>query len=351
MRLGTRGSALAVTQSETVADALRGLGHPVDLVRVKTGGDVERGSLTALGTLGVFAAELRTRLLAGEVDLAVHSLKDLPVAPVPGLVIAAVPPRADHRDVLCARDGLTLATLPPGARIGTGSPRRVAQLRALRPDLVYVDVRGNLGTRLARVKERDLDAVVLAAAGLERLGKAQAITDYLPLLPAPGQGALAVECRADDDVTRAALAALDHEETRAAVEQERLVLAGLGGGCAAPIAALAAEGMLEAGVFATDGERAARVAVDLGSDAASVAVAQLLAADAENITPLAASRPSRLMELHDDSSLWGSEEILAGVRVLLPQRRADWLTPCAARGRRWSPNRCCVGYPSTRGST
>ncbi|HMR48625.1 MAG TPA: hydroxymethylbilane synthase [Arachnia sp.] len=333
MRLGTRGSALAVTQSESVADALRRLGHDVEVVRIKTGGDVERGSLTALGSLGVFAAELRTRLLAGEVDIAVHSLKDLPVAPVPGLVIAAVPRRADHRDVLCARDGLTLEQLPPGARVGTGSPRRISQLRALRPDLAYVDVRGNLGTRLARVSAGDLDAIVLAAAGLERLGLADRITDHLPLLPAPGQGALAVECRADDVATTQILAALEHPETRLAVEEERAALAGLGGGCAAPIAALAAGGRLEAAVFAVDGRRQERVAVDLAPGAGARAVAELLAVGVAEVTELAASRPSRLGDLHDDSSLWGSVAVLAGVRVLLPRaegRLADALRAAGA---------------------
>lgn len=333
MRLGTRGSALAVTQSETVADRLRALGHEVELVRIKTGGDVERGSLTTLGSLGVFAAELRTRLLTGEVDFAVHSLKDLPVAPVPGLVIAAVPERADHRDVLCARDGLTLAQLPAGARVGTGSPRRVSQLRALRPDLAYVDVRGNLGTRLARVGAGDLDAVVLAAAGLERLGLAERITEHLPLLPAPGQGALAVECRADDHATLAVLAALDHAPTRLAVEEERAALAALGGGCAAPIAALAAGDRLEAAVFAVDGQRRERTVVALGRGAGERAARRLRAAGAAEVTELTASRPSRLGELHDDSSLWGSVAVLAGVRVLLPRpegRLADALRGAGA---------------------
>jgi len=321
---------LAVTQSETVADALRHLGHQVELVRIKTGGDVERGSLTALGSLGVFAAELRTRLLTGEVDFVVHSLKDLPVAPVPGLVIAAVPRRADPRDVLCARDGLTLAHLPTGARVGTGSPRRISQLRALRPDLSYVDVRGNVGTRLARVSGGDLDAIVLAAAGLERLGLADRITDHLPLLPAPGQGALAVECRADDRATIEVLAPLEHAETRLAVEEERAALAGLGGGCAAPIAALAAQGQLEAAVFAVDGSRRERVVVRLAPGAGAQAVAGLLAAGAAEVTELTASRPSRLGELHDDSSLWGGVAALAGVRVLLP--RAEGKLADALRG-------------------
>lgn len=321
LRLGTRGSSLAVGQSEQVADALRVRGHDVDLVRIKTGGDVETGSLTALGGLGVFAAELRRALLDGRADFAVHSLKDLPTAPVPGLTIAAVPTRVDPRDVLCARDGATLADLPAGATVGTGSPRRVAQLRAIRPDLRYVDVRGNVGTRLARVAAGDLDAVVLAAAGLSRLGLERHITDHLDILPAPGQGALALECRADDTPVLTELAALDDPDSRLAVEAERAVLAGLGGGCAAPIAAWARDGRLAAGVFALDGARAARVTVDLDARAGEAAVAGLLAREAAEVADLAAARESRLADLHDDTSLWRGDTSLAGVRILLP--RAD----------------------------
>ncbi len=321
LRLGTRGSALAVGQSELVADRLRALGHEVELVRIRTGGDVERGSLTRLGTLGVFAAELRTAILDGRCDLAVHSLKDLPTAPVPGLTIAAVPERADARDALCARDGLTLAGLPAGAKVGTGSPRRVAQLRALRPDLAFVDIRGNLGTRLARVAEGDLDAVVLAAAGLGRLGLEAHITDILDILPAPGQGALALECRADRLDMVNALARVDDPAAREEVDAERAVLAGLGGGCAAPIAAWARGGVLEAGVFSLDGATSVHARRQLGGGAADHVVADLPAAGAADVTRLDASRPSRLAELHDDTALWGGRRSLAGVRVLLP--RAD----------------------------
>ena len=321
LRLGTRGSALAVGQSELVADRLRALGHEVELVRIRTGGDVERGSLTMLGTLGVFAAELRTAILDGRCDLAVHSLKDLPTAPVPGLTIAAVPERADARDALCARDGLTLAGLPAGAKVGTGSPRRVAQLRALRPDLAFVDIRGNLGTRLARVAEGDLDAVVLAAAGLGRLGLEAHITDILDILPAPGQGALALECRADRLDMVNELARVDDPAAREEVDAERAVLAGLGGGCAAPIAAWARGGVLEAGVFSLDGATSVHARRQLGGGAADHVVADLAAAGAADVTRLDASRPSRLAELHDDTALWGGRRSLAGVRVLLP--RAD----------------------------
>ena len=321
LRLGTRGSALAVGQSELVAEQLRALGHTVELVRIRTGGDVERGSLTRLGTLGIFAAELRTAILDGRCDFAVHSYKDLPTAPVPGLAIAAVPVRADARDALCARDGLTLAGLPAGAKVGTGSPRRVAQLRALRPDLVYVDIRGNVGTRLARVAEGDLDAVVLAAAGLGRLGLQAHITDVLDNLPAPGQGALALECRADRLDLVNALARVDDATTHEEVDAERAVLAGLGGGCAAPIATWARDGVVRAGVFSLDGASAARAERPLTVDAADLVVADLLAAGAADVAALDASRPSRLADLHDDTALWGGARSLAGVRVLLP--RAD----------------------------
>ena len=319
LRLGTRGSALAVAQSGQVADELRARGHTVELVRIKTGGDVERGSLTRLGTLGVFAAELRTALLEGRCDLAVRSLKDLPTAAVPGLVVAAVPARADARDALCARDGLTLAGLPAGATVGTGSPRRVAQLRAVRPDLLFVDVRGNVGTRLARVAEGDLHAVVLAAAGLDRLGLGAHVTDLLEILPAPGQGALALECRSDDAALIAELAALEDPATREAVDAERAVLAALGGGCAAPIAAWGRDGELAAGVFAVDGSAAARTRVRLGPGAGETAAAELVRHGAADVADLDASRPSRLAELHDDTSLWRGGAILAGLRILLPQ--------------------------------
>lgn len=260
VRVGTRGSTLALTQSGHVADALVGSGvlgdRTVELTRVRTEGDVTTAPLSSLGGTGVFVTALRDALLSGVCDLAVHSLKDLPTAPADGLVVAAVPVRADHRDALCARDGLTLETLPRGARVGTGSPRRAAQLRATRPDLEVVDIRGNVGTRLGRVPglgesadaPGDLDAVVLAAAGLARLGRLDAATELLEpdvMAPAPGQGALAVECRAQalddgpdaDPQLAAALAALDHLPTRLAVTAERELLAALEAGCAAPIGA------------------------------------------------------------------------------------------------------------------
>ena len=242
LRLGTRRSALAVTQSAWVADRLRALGHTVDLVTIVTEGDTSTASLSSLGGTGVFAAALRRALLAGEVDLAVHSLKDLPTAPEPGLTIAAVPVREDPRDVLIATDGRTLGELGEGAVVGTGSPRRVAQLAALGMGLSFKDIRGNVGTRIAMVHDGALDAVVLARAGLARLDRLDEVTetiDPLQMLPAPGQGALAVECRAGDDITRAALAVLDDADTRTCVTAERAVLAALEAGCSAPVGALA----------------------------------------------------------------------------------------------------------------
>lgn len=253
VRVGTRGSTLALTQTGHVADALVGTGalggRAVELVRVRTEGDVLRGSLAALGGAGVFVAALREALLDGRCDVAVHSLKDLPTAPADGLVVAAVPQRVDHRDALCARDGLTLATLPEGARVGTGSPRRAAQLLGTRPDLEVVDIRGNVGTRLGRVPglgdgPGDLDAVVLAAAGLTRLGRVDVASELLDpavMAPAPGQGALAVECRtatlAGDPGLAAAFHAVDHLPTRLAVTAERELLTALEAGCAAPVGA------------------------------------------------------------------------------------------------------------------
>ena len=281
LRLGTRGSRLALTQSGQVAEALmaaggggaaaaagkaseRSGGLGIDLVTVRTDGDGDRTPLRQLGGVGVFAARLRHALLDGEVDLVVHSFKDLPTQPVEGLEVICVPAREDPRDALCARDGLTLADLPEGARVGTGSPRRAAQLLAARPDLEVVDLRGNVPTRLARVRglevvgvgtdepvapsradaAGDLDAVVLALSGLRRLGLEHCASEVLDLevmLPAPAQGALAVEARADEDSAELArvAAALDDEPTRLAVTAERALMARLGAGCAAPVGAWA----------------------------------------------------------------------------------------------------------------
>jgi hydroxymethylbilane synthase len=250
LKLGTRRSALATAQSGMVArqieECAAAAGTPVrvELVELTTTGDVSGASLASFGGVGVFVSRLREALLSGEIDLAVHSLKDLPSAPAPGLLLAAVPPREDARDVLVARDGLTLAELPSGARIGTGSPRRAAQLRALGLGLDVVDVRGNVDTRLRFVHEGRLDAVVLARAGLVRLGRADEATELLDpliMLPAPGQGALAVECRdaVADEPLAGLLARLDDAPTRAAITAERALMTALGAGCAAPLGALA----------------------------------------------------------------------------------------------------------------
>jgi hydroxymethylbilane synthase len=233
---------LATTQSTWVADRLRALGQPVELVEIVTEGDTSTASLSTLGGTGVFAAALRKALLTGHVDLAVHSLKDLPTAPEPELVVAALPPREDPRDVLVSTHGQTLGELPEGAVVGTGSPRRVAQLAALGLGLAVKDIRGNVDTRIRMAREGDVDAVVLARAGLARLGRldeAAEVLDPLQMLPAPGQGALAVECRADDEETRRLLAELDDPDTRACVTAERSLLEALEAGCTAPVGALA----------------------------------------------------------------------------------------------------------------
>ena len=243
LRLGTRGSALALAQSGHVAAAVtERTGRDVELVRITTKGDTSSAAISQLGGTGVFVTALRDALSAGEVDLAVHSYKDLPTAEAPGLVIAAVPPRQDPRDVLVARDGLTLGELPSGARVGTGSPRRTAQLNALGLGLVVVPIRGNVDTRIGFVTDGELDAVVLARAGLARLERLTEVTeaiDPLQVLPAPAQGALAVECRSDDVATAELLAVLEHDDTRTAVTAERALLAALEAGCTAPVGALA----------------------------------------------------------------------------------------------------------------
>ncbi|TWG90578.1 hydroxymethylbilane synthase [Nocardioides sp. J9] len=246
LRIGTRRSALATTQSGHVADALRELaGIETPLVEITTDGDRSQAENTPLAgapSTGVFVSALRDALLAGEVDVAVHSLKDLPTYAEEGITLVAVPPRQDPRDVIVARDGLTLGELPVGSRVGTGSPRRVAQLEALGLGLEISGLRGNVDTRIGKVRSGELDAVVLARAGLARLGRADEATevlDPLQVLPAPGQGALAVECRSDDAETIALLAQLDDPATRAAISAERTLMAHLEGGCAAPIGALA----------------------------------------------------------------------------------------------------------------
>jgi hydroxymethylbilane synthase len=243
LRLGTRGSTLALAQSHQVADAITAAsGRPVELVHITTHGDASQEPLARIGGTGVFVNALREALLAGAVDLAVHSLKDLPTAPFDGLVVAAIPPREDPRDAVCARDGLTLGELPEGSQIGTGAPRRAAQIEALGLGLKIVDIRGNVDTRLAKVASGDLDAVILARAGLARLGRLDEITetlDPIQVLPAPGQGALAVECRDGDAELIELFATLDDHTTRSAVTAERTLLAALEAGCTAPVGAYA----------------------------------------------------------------------------------------------------------------
>jgi hydroxymethylbilane synthase len=242
LRLGTRGSALALAQAHLIAQRVRqATGRGVELVEIVTSGDRSSAPVQRLG-VGVFVSALRDALVAKEIDFAVHSYKDLPTAPAEELVIAAVPAREDPRDALVARDGLTLSQLPAGARIGTGALRRMAQLHALGLPVEVVAIRGNVDTRLGKVTSGELDAVVLARAGLARLGRAGEITEILDpalMLPAPAQGALAVECRADDPELVEALAALDDRHSRAAVTAERTLLATLEAGCSAPVGGLA----------------------------------------------------------------------------------------------------------------
>jgi hydroxymethylbilane synthase len=244
LRLGSRRSPMAVAQSGNVARLItERTGRPVEIVGITSLGDVSSGQLTQIGGTGVFVSALRESLRRGEVDFAVHSLKDLPTASPAGITLAAVPERDDPRDALVGRDGAKLADLPAGARIGTGSPRRAAQLSLLRADVTCVPIRGNANTRLARVRDSGgLDAVLLAYAGLARIGCTDLVTEIFEtadMLPAPGQGALAVECRADDGELIKLLAAVDHPGTRAAVSAERALLAALEAGCSAPVGAFA----------------------------------------------------------------------------------------------------------------
>ena len=265
LTLGTRRSLMAMTQSGLVADALtERTGHEVELVGVTTEGDVSKADLAQIGGTGVFVGALRQKVLDGEVDFAVHSLKDLPTGPAEGITLAAVPARDDPRDALCGE--AKLADLPRGARIGTGSPRRMAQLRALRRDLEVVPIRGNADTRLRKVTSGEFDAIVLAYAGLTRINRLDAVSEIFDpdqMLPAPGQGALAVECRADRTDLLEILATLDDHASRSAVTAERALLAELEAGCSAPVGAYAAlEGRtlhLIGVVAGYDGERQVRL--------------------------------------------------------------------------------------------
>jgi hydroxymethylbilane synthase len=240
LRLGTRGSALARRQTDAVARALARRGVESTPVVVRTRGDREvDASLLAIGGQGVFVRQLEEALLDGRIDVAVHSAKDVPGDLLLGTAIAATLPRGDVRDALV---GATLAGLPPGARVGTGSRRRVAQLLAARPDVEPLDIRGNVDTRLRKLAAGEYDALILAAVGLERLGRTEVAAELLPIdvmLPAPGQGVIALQVRDDDARAREALAAIDHPPTGAALHAERALLRGLGAGCAVPIGGLA----------------------------------------------------------------------------------------------------------------
>lgn len=299
LRLGTRGSALALAQSGQIAEALTAAtGETVELVEIVTDGDRSSAPVPELG-VGVFVSAIREALHGKEIDFGVHSYKDLPTAPRDGLTIAAVPTRDDPRDALISRDGALLAELGPGVRVGTGAPRRVAQLHALGRGLECVPIRGNVDTRLRKVADGDVDAVILATAGLRRLGRvaeATEILDPLLMLPAPAQGALAVECRAADTSLIELLGCLDDEHTRAAVTAERSLLAALEAGCSAPVAALADvsesddgawEIYLRGAVFSPDGTFALRLSgTGTLTDAPGVGsrlAAELLAEGADHV--------------------------------------------------------------------
>ncbi len=241
IRIGSRGSQLALWQANHIAAALRALGHEVSIEVIRTTGDrMQNIAFASVGAKGMFTKEIEETLLAGTIDLAVHSLKDLPTELGEAFSLAAIPKRADARDVLVSERYASFAALPAGAVVGTSSLRRQAQLRAQRPDLTYIEFRGNVDTRLAKLAEGKADAIILAASGLDRLGKSAAIRErFAPevLCPSPGQGALAIECRAGDEAMHAILQPLDDAATRKAVTAERCCLAALGGGCLVPIGA------------------------------------------------------------------------------------------------------------------
>ena len=343
LTVGARTSPLAVWQTQYVIDRLceswPGL---VCVVRsMTTQGDRTQAQglpLPAIGGKGLFTQELEEALRSGEIDLAVHSLKDLPVDDAPGLVIGAITRRADVRDALVARNGWTLATLPPGAVVGTSSTRRAAQLLAARPDLALRSIRGNVETRIRKVRDGDYDATVLAAAGLTRLGLADVVTEWLPLavmLPAPGQGALAVQCRGDDEALLQLLAAIDDPDTRTAVIAERSFLHKLGGGCAAPVAAYArpledkpAHLRLTGLVAAPDGRAIIRVEGDGDLAAGGHVLGARLAAQA-----LAQGAADLLREARTPTAAMTAP--LRGKRVVITrtgEQAADWAARLAQLG-------------------
>ncbi|MCC7176935.1 MAG: hydroxymethylbilane synthase [Acidobacteria bacterium] len=303
IRIGTRASALALWQTRYIAARLAVLAHGihVELVEIVSTGDrITDVPLSSVEGTGFFTATLERALAEGRVDVAVHSYKDLPVEQTPGLSVAAVPARGPVEDVLCARNGMTLATLPAGARVGTCSARRTAQVLALRPDVEIHPLRGNVPTRVQRVTSGELDAIVLARAGLVRLGLDTHVTEVFPtdvVLPAPAQGALAVQCRTGDADLVHLLAALDDAPTRRAVIAERTLLHALGGGCSVPVGAIAvcdrSQLTLAAGVFTLDGSHGVRVE-ERGTDASALgeaAARRLLALGAGEILGILGTVP------------------------------------------------------------
>jgi len=307
LRLGTRRSLLARTQTGHVADLVRaGLGVDVELVEIVSEGDQTSAPLASLGGAGVFVNTLRDALLRGEIDVAVHSLKDLPTIPADGITLAAVPEREDPRDALCARDGLTLGELPSGSVVATGSPRRVAQLHALGLGLEIVGIRGNIDTRLGKVTSGEVDAVILARAGLARIGRLDVVTealDPLQMLPAPGQGALALECRSGDvELAQRLAEQVEERYTRSAVDAERAVLRTLEAGCSAPVGALAEvveadeghEVWVRAVVVSEDGavelRRSANGPVELAQDVGERLAGEMLAEGAAGLIQETAKR-------------------------------------------------------------
>ena len=290
VKLGTRGSPLALWQADWVTAALESVGARVHRILIETTGDVRSGPIGQLATQGVFTKEIQRALLDGQIDLAVHSLKDLPTEHVPGLSLAAVPERAAVGDALITSDGTTFEHLPKGAKVATGSLRRRSQLLAARPDLELIDIRGNVDTRLRKLQDGQFDAIVLAEAGLRRLGLSDRIVEIFDkrlMLPAVGQGALGLETRADDERIQSLLTELNHFPTRAAVDAERSLLASLRGGCLAPVGAWGRcdprqQLVLDAVVLSLDGQQVLRAtargdahaAIDVGKHAADQLLAQ-----------------------------------------------------------------------------
>lgn len=329
LRLGTRGSALALARSELVAGMLRGAGHDVEIVTVASGG-LDTIHMPEGYSGGIFAKELREALRGGAVDVVVHSVKDIPLTDNPeDLTIPAVLRRGDHRDVLCTRNGRTLAALPRHSRVGVTSLRRVAQLRALRPDLTFVDVGGSLEERLRHLEPGDLDGVVLSAASVEALGLHDRVAEYLPILPTPGQGALALECRRVDGGIAAVLKEFDDIETRIAVDAERAVLVGLETSYLAPVGALAERRgilSLKAGVFAIDGTK--RTVLEVGMPTSEFHAVRtghnmaeaLKARKAERFFSPEALASVRLAADHDDESPFIEVPGDDRIRVLLPRQ-------------------------------